>query len=51
LRAHGAIETAVGIALVVLPFAAGWHGAERAFYLIAGVVILLVRGVSDYAGA
>ena len=51
LRAHGAIEAAVGIALVVLPFVVGWHGAGRAFYVIAGVVILLVRGVTDYAVA
>ena len=48
LRAHGALEAIVGIALLGLPFAAGWVGRERLFYLVAGVVILAVGAMSRY---
>ncbi|HYK09206.1 MAG TPA: hypothetical protein VEV39_00215 [Gemmatimonadales bacterium] len=50
LSGHGALELMVGIALVVLPFLAGWMGRERAFYLAAGAVILVVFAVSQYRG-
>ena len=48
LHGHGAIEAIVGVALIGLPFVAGWTGAARIFYIAAGAVILLVRAVSDY---
>ena len=48
LKAHGAIETIVGIALIVLPFAAGWTDRARPFYVVAGVVILAVGAISRY---
>jgi hypothetical protein len=48
LQGHGILELIVGIALVALPFLAGWMGRERVFYLAAGAVILLVFMVSRY---
>lgn len=48
LKAHGALETIVGIALIVLPFAAGWTDRSRPFYLVAGAVILVVGAISHY---
>lgn len=48
LKAHGTIETIVGIALIVLPFAAGWTDRARPFYLVVGVVILVVGAISRY---
>ncbi len=50
LRVHGAIELVVGLALVVLPWLAGWTGVARTFYVVAGVVILCVWAASDYRG-
>ena len=42
------VELLVGIALVVVSLALGWQGAARTFYLGAGIVILIVRGISAY---
>lgn len=42
-RLHGLVELLVGIVLPVLPFVVGWTGAARWFYVVAGIVILLVR--------
>jgi hypothetical protein len=50
LRIHGAIECVVGIALVALPWIAGWIGATRIFFAVAGGVILLVWVTSEYRG-
>ena len=41
-KAHGALETLVGIVLVLLPFLLGWAGPDRVFYIAAGAVILIV---------
>ena len=41
-RMHGIVELLVGIVLPVVPFVVGWTGAARWFYLVAGIVILLV---------
>lgn len=49
LRAHGLIELVVGIALLLAPFALGWTGVSRTFYVGAGVVILAVWALSAYA--
>lgn len=51
LKAHGRIETLVGIALIALPFAAGWTDRARLFYLVAGAVILVVGAISRYEAA
>ncbi len=48
LKVHGAIEFLVGLALVVVPFVLVWVGVARAFYIVAGVVILLVWALSGY---
>ena len=42
-RMHGLVELLVGIVLLVVPFVVGWTGAARWFYLVAGILILLVR--------
>ena len=47
-RAHGGLETVVGIALLALPFLAGWNDRARIFYIVAGAVILAVSLVSRY---
>jgi uncharacterized membrane protein YhaH (DUF805 family) len=48
LRAHGAIELIVGIALIALPLIAGWRGNERTFYVVIGAIILVVWILSNY---
>ena len=50
LRLHASVELLVGIALAALPFVAGWSGTDRWFYVIAGVVILLIRFGSRLPG-
>lgn len=45
---HGVVEGVVGVALTALPFVAGWTGTPRAFYLGAGIVILVVWGLTGY---
>lgn len=47
-RLHGLIEWLVGVVLILAPFALGWTGTARWFYVVAGVVILAVRLSSDY---
>ena len=42
-RIHGLVELLIGIVLPVVPFVAGWTGAARWFYVVAGILILLVR--------
>lgn len=49
LRVHGLVELLVGIVLVLLPFALGWTGVSRLFYVAAGVVVLGVWALSAYA--
>ncbi|HET7041799.1 MAG TPA: hypothetical protein VFI13_07260 [Gemmatimonadales bacterium] len=45
---HGVVEGAVGVALAALPFVVGWTGTPRAFYLTAGLVILVVWALTRY---
>ena len=45
---HGVVEGVVGLALAALPFIAGWTGTSRGFYLGAGLVILVVWGLTSY---
>jgi hypothetical protein len=51
LGLHGAVESVVGIALVVLPAVAPWSGTPRAIFTAAGVTILIVRVLSQYRWA
>lgn len=46
---HGLVELLVGVALIILPFALGWQGTPRTFYLVAGLVILMVWALTQYA--
>jgi len=48
LALHGAIEFAVGVALIALPWLVGWGGTARMFYVVAGAVILGVWALSAY---
>lgn len=48
LRAHGTLEAIVGIALIALPFAAGWVDRARLFSVVAGVAILAIGAISRY---
>jgi len=48
LRTHGLIELMVGIALIVLPLAAGWTGNARTYYVAVGVSLLVVWALSNY---
>ncbi len=45
---HGIIEIIVSIALIVLPFALGWTGTERNFFIGISIVIFVVWLLSDY---
>jgi hypothetical protein len=48
LSIHGATECLVGLVLVALPWALGWSGVARTFYVAAGLVILAVWWLSHY---
>ncbi|MEP6591582.1 MAG: hypothetical protein ABJC19_10405 [Gemmatimonadota bacterium] len=48
LKIHGAIELLVGVALMILPFVAGWVGTPRTCSVVAGGGILLIRRLSEY---
>jgi len=48
LRVHGGIELIVGIALIALPWLAGWNGVARTYYMSAGIILLVVWAVSNY---
>jgi len=50
LRIHGAVEMLVGPVLLVLPFALGWDGVAKVFFLAAGAVIVAVWALSVYGG-
>lgn len=48
LRNHGLVELVVGIVLIALPWAVGWDGIVRTYYVAAGVILLVVWAVSNY---
>jgi hypothetical protein len=48
LGLHAAVELVVGIVLIALPWVLHWQGTPRAFYFVAGAVILLVWALSRY---
>ncbi len=48
LRVHGAIELLVGLGLLVVPLLLGWQSVARAFYVVVGVVILVVWALTAY---
>jgi hypothetical protein len=45
---HGWVERVVGPVLVLLPFAFGFDGAAKSFYIVIGIVIILVGLLTDY---
>jgi hypothetical protein len=45
---HGWVERVVGPALVLLPFILGFEGLARGFYIVVGLVIILVGVLTDY---
>jgi len=47
-KLHGVIEMVVGPVLIVAPFALGWGGIAKTFYLAAGAVIVAVWALSTY---
>ena len=38
----------VGIVLIVLPWIAKWGGVARTYYVVVGVILLIVWAVSNY---
>lgn len=48
LRNHGIIELVVGIVLIVLPWIAKWVGVARTYYMVVGVILLIVWAFSNY---
>lgn len=50
LKVHGIVEMLVGPALLIAPFALGWEGIAKTFYLAAGTVIVAVWALSAYGG-
>ncbi len=45
---HGWVERAVGSALVLLPFLLSFQTPAREFYIVIGIVIILVGVFTDY---
>ncbi|MGR9100937.1 MAG: hypothetical protein ACU826_10255 [Gammaproteobacteria bacterium] len=45
---HGWVERVVGPVLVLLPFALGFGGAGKGFYIVVGIAIVLVGWLTDY---
>jgi hypothetical protein len=48
LPARGVLELVVGLALVALPWLAGWTGNARTFYIAVGAIIILVWVLTQY---
>lgn len=47
-KIHGLIERVVGPALLLVPFLFGLTGAAFVFYLLMGIVIIIVGLLTDY---
>jgi hypothetical protein len=45
---HGWVERVVGPVLVLLPFVLGFEGSAKVFYIVIGLVIILVGLLTDY---
>ena len=45
---HGWVERIVGPVLVLLPFVLGFKGTALGFYIVIGIVIILVGLLTDY---
>jgi hypothetical protein len=48
---HGWVERVVGPVLVLVPFVFGFVGAATIFYVVVGIVIILVGLLTDYQRA
>ena len=49
-RLHLAVDLAVGILFLVLPFALGFSGLDGAYYLLNGAAVVTVIGLSKPEG-
>ena len=47
---HGWVERIVGPVLVLVPFVFGFVGTATSFYVMIGIVIILVGLLTDYQG-
>lgn len=47
-RVHGWVERVVGPTLVLLPFILSFEGPARGFYIVVGLVIILLGVLTDY---
>jgi hypothetical protein len=45
---HGWIERGVGPALILVPFVFGFTGTASGFYVVVGIVIIVVGLMTDY---
>jgi hypothetical protein len=45
---HGMIELVTGIALIILPFVAGWQGNARIFFVALGLFSTVVWALTDW---
>ncbi len=45
---HGWIERVVGPVLVLLPFGLGFDGLAQIFYIVVGIIIIMVGLMTDY---
>lgn len=45
---HGWVERVVGPVLILVPFVFGFVGTATAFYVVVGIVIILVGLLTDY---
>ncbi len=45
---HGWVERVVGPVLILLPFVFGFNSTATAFYVVVGIVIILVGLLTDY---
>ena len=45
---HGWVERIVGPVLILVPFVLGFDGAARSFYILMGIVIIIVGLLTDY---
>ena len=45
---HGWVERVVGPVLILLPFGLGFDAPARSFYIVIGIVIVLIGLLTDY---
>lgn len=48
---HGWVERVVGPVLILLPFGLGFDAPARSFYIVVGIIIVIVGALTDYRQA